>query len=86
MPRLSCVNMKIRRPERVQARVQVYPRFPTRQHRKNASSEPSSSMDEADVQLHHEFNHATAEASSEEEMASPLGLSFPHGPLDALRG
>jgi hypothetical protein len=43
-------------------------------------------MDEADVQLRHEFNHATAEASSEEEMAPPVAPTLPQGPLDVLRG
>jgi hypothetical protein len=42
-------------------------------------------MDETDIQRRHEFNHATAEASSE-EMTPPLALPLPQGPLDALRG
>jgi hypothetical protein len=41
-------------------------------------------MDEAGVQLRHEINHATAKAPFE-EMAHPLELVLPQGPLDALR-
>lgn len=85
MPKFSCVKMKSRHSERVQAREQVYPRTSTRQQRKNTSPGPSLSMDEADVQLRHEINHSTAKASSEEEMAHPLELVIPQGPLDALR-
>ncbi len=78
--------MKIKRPERVQARAQAYPRPSTRQQRKNTSSEPVSFTDEADIQLGHEFSHATAQASSGEDMATHLEIALPQGPLDALRG
>jgi hypothetical protein len=84
MPKFSCVKMKSRHSGRVQAREQVYPRTSTRQQRKNTSPEPSPSMDEAGVQLRHEINHATAKAPFE-EMAHPLELVLPQGPLDALR-
>jgi hypothetical protein len=77
--------MKSRHSERVQAREQVSPRTSTRQQRQNTSPEPSSSMDEADVQLRHEISHAAAKPSFEEEMAHPLELVLPQGPLDALR-
>jgi hypothetical protein len=86
MPKFSCVDMKNKRPDRVQARVQAYPTASTRQHHKNTSPQPPCSMDEADVQLRHEFNHSRAEATSEAEMAPPLALALPQGPLDALRG
>jgi hypothetical protein len=86
MPKFSLVDMKNKRPDRVQARVRAYYRPSTRQHRKNTSPEPPCFMDEADVQLRHEFNHSTAKISSEEEMAPPWELALPQGPLDALRG
>jgi hypothetical protein len=84
MPKFSCVKMKSRRSERVQAREQVYPQTSTRQQCKNTSPEPSSSMDEADVQLRHEINHTTAKVSFKEEVTHSE-LVLPHGPLDALR-
>jgi len=84
MPKFSLVDMKNKRLDRVQARVRAYHPPSIRQHRKNTSPELACFMDEADVQLCHEFNHATAKIS-EEEMAPPLELALPQGPLDALR-
>jgi hypothetical protein len=84
MPKFSCIDMKNRRPDRIQARVQAYPPPSIRQYRKSMSPAPSRSAGEAANQLRHEFNHATAEATSEEEIVPPLVFALPQGPLDAL--
>jgi hypothetical protein len=86
MPKFSYVDMKNRRSGRLHPRDQTYPQPSQRQHRKTTSLDQPCSMDETDIQLRHEFNHTTAEASSEEEMTPPLALPLPQGPLGALRG